>query len=395
MMDWIGRVWNAYKHKLTSKLFGVVCLHTKQQKRGTALIAYTVAPFLQAPWEYLTDPHTSYWECEEMVRILLSEGYDVDVVDASNIEFVPSYPYTVAIDVKQNFKRWKSVLPVTCVKIMHITASESRAQNEAERLRLLRLKERRGVQLPMARQEIEGSNPEYADFLEGFGNGAVHQTYACFGKSIYSIPISVAEMFPFPEKKNWDRARSHFLFFGGGGAILKGLDLLVEAFALMPEATLHIIGPAGFEKGFCDIYQKELALPNIVRYPRPRISADGRMWLGDRPFSTVADICGTLLYPSASEGTSGAVVQAMHAGIFPIVTPRTGLHNSAPARLLGEDVDVDKIIRVVREVLVMPPENLRQQAYDAWLFARQRYTRQAFTDVYRGFVRRVIGTHQS
>ena len=57
----------------------------------------------------------------------------------------------------------------------------------------------------------------------------------------------------FPKNKNFESSRKHFLWFGGGGAILKGLDLVVETFASLPHLQLSIIGPSAYEKEFEEI----------------------------------------------------------------------------------------------------------------------------------------------
>ena len=64
------------------------------------------------------------------------------------------------------------------------------------------------------------------------------------------------EQYDFPKNKNFNEARKHFLWFGGGGAILKGLDLVVETFASLPHLQLSIIGPASYEKSLRKYMQK-------------------------------------------------------------------------------------------------------------------------------------------
>ncbi len=251
--------------------------------------------------------------------------------------------------------------------------------------RLKNLEERRNISLSPARIEPKSQNPAHADFLEGFGNKTVHQTFSEFNKPIYPIPISVAQTFEFPQEKNFTDTRKHFLFFGGGGAVLKGLDLVVEAFAELPHLHLHIIGPAAYEKEFEQTYAKELTLPNISRDCRPRIDKDGNMTVNGVPFIDIANTCATLIYPSASEGTSGAVVQAMHAGVIPMVTPQTGLSEDAPAVTL-ENPTVDTIRTEVQKIATTPPETLSRIARDAWTYAREHHTKKTFSTAYECFI---------
>ena len=71
------------------------------------------------------------------------------------------------------------------------------------------------------------------------GNDFTESTFRYANKRIFRLPIPAACTFPWPDGKNWERARQRFLFFSSGGMIRKGLDLVLEAFARMPEYTPH------------------------------------------------------------------------------------------------------------------------------------------------------------
>lgn len=382
--------FQAYKNKITNKFFGIARLPARGEKKGEVLLSYLVAPFTLAPNEHFTDPHTNYWECLEIARLFSMRGYGVDIINANNTTFVPKKDYKFCIDVSQNLERLQDKLPTSCKKIMHVTASYCKFQNEAEQKRLKDLFDRRGVTLKPQRVEVVTKNPAYADFLEGFGNSSVHNTYAEFGKDIFPIPISVAKMFDFPEKKDFESARRNFLFFGGGGAVLKGLDLLVEAFADMPEFHLNIVGPAAYEKDFEEAYAKELSLPNITRYPRPKIyykdKEIGDLMVGDKKFTDITNTCATIIYPSASEGTSGAVIQAMHAGVIPVITPQTGLREEAPGILMETNPTIESIKDVVRSIASLSEEEIKTLSRRSWEYVREHHTKETFTAAYNDFI---------
>jgi len=386
-------------NKLSNRYLGVVHVPAQGVSReGRVLLSYLTGPFTRLPWQRFTDPHTNYWECAEIARLFAVRGYNVDIIDASNITFVPNKAYDIVVDVRQNLERLAGRLPTSCKKVMHITSSESSFQNAAEARRLTDLMKRRGTCLLAQRVESGLNNPAHADFLEGFGNTTVHATFSRFNKPIHRIPISVAQMFDFPDHsmKDFSSARKHFLFFSGGGAILKGLDLLLEAFMKMPEFHLHIIGPAANEVEFSKVYARELSLPNIHRYPRPRITMNRgveKMMVGEKKFMDIANRCAAIIYPSASEGTSGAVIQAMHAGIFPIVTKQTGLDEGAPAIILTSgtsDMLVEDIQKQVYGIAAMAPETLEAMARSAWSYVRAHHTKETFTASYAHFIDTIL-----
>ena len=383
------KIIQIFINKTTNKLFGVVHIPTNGKPKGYVLLSYITDPFILTTKEYPTNPHTNYWECLEIARLFSIRGYAIDVIDANNTNFKPHRQYKVVIDIKNNLKILLPMLPGSCKKVMHITSSFGKYQNTQERKRIEELKKRRSVSFVMQRHETESDNPIYADFLEGFGNKTVHNTFSQFNKPIHFIPISVTQKFEFPKQKNFTEARTHFLFFGGGGAILKGLDLVIEAFSTLPNLYLHIIGPASYEKEFSEEYEKELALSNIYRYQKPKISKDGIIFVGKKPFIEIANQCASIIYPSASEGTSGAVIQSMHAGIIPIITKETGLSEDSPSIII-ENPSVESIVSLAQNISKTDPEVLYKLAYDSWKFVNKHHTKEKFSEAYADLIDNIL-----
>jgi glycosyltransferase involved in cell wall biosynthesis len=190
------------------------------------------------------------------------------------------------------------------------------------------------------------------------------------------------KLFDFPESKDFESAKKNFLWFGGGGAVLKGLDIVLDAFSTMPNLTLHICGPIAIEKDFALAYKKELyETPNIHYHERIDVASD--------LFKELVDTCGSLIYPSFSEGTSGAVVQTMHAGIVPIVTPQTGIYEDAGCIIL-ENPTVESIREAARAFSALPTEIIQDKTRAIWTYARSHYTREAFSRAYAAFIDTVL-----
>lgn len=368
----------AYSNKLTNKLWGVVYMSAVGKKKGDVLISYITEPFTKAPWQHLSNLHTNYWECYEIARLFSVRGYAVDIINWNDSKFIPKKEYGVCLDIQNNLERLSHFLPKDCKKVMHIVSASADFQNAAEKNRLGELKKRRGITLTLRRQVPVSKNLAYADFLEGFGNKTIQATYTHTNKYIFPIPISAVQLFDFPEDKNFHIARKHFLWFGGGGAILKGLDLVLEAFAKNPSLNLHVCGPVAVEKDFTKAYKKELyETSNIHFYGRIDVTTDA--------FKKLADTCGALIYPAFSEGTSGAVVQTMHAGVVPIITPETGIHEELGGIIIRNPT-IDSISEAANEFSSLPAEKIRAMAHDIWSYARTHYTREAFSEAYAYFI---------
>lgn len=377
----------AYKNKITRKLFGVVHLHTKKTKKGVVLISLMTAPFVGVPGKNYTDPHPNYFACEEMARSFLVRGYDVDVIDWDNDTFIPKKKYIACIDSQRNLERLAGILGSECKKIMYVTASRPAFQNEAEEKRIDALEKRRGVRFSVKRVERPSENARFADFLQGSGNKSVRDTYGDLSDKIVPIPIASMEFYNYPEHKDFTEARKHFLWFGGGGAILKGLDLVIEAFAEMPEYTITLVGPAAFEKEFVAEYQHELALPNVERYPRPVIRAGGNM-VGNKKLEDVMKDCVAVVFPSASEGHGASVVQAMQAGLIPVVTAASGIEEQV-AHLI-EKPTVEAVKNAVRKIANTDPQILAKESRRIWEFARTNHSKEMYAKRFGNFIDNVL-----
>ena len=390
MRGTFGQHAKAYLNKLQNKLFGVIHLKTGAPvRKGDVLLSFMNDPFTLAPGEFFTDPHPNYWAIEEIARIFLARGYNVDSINWDDRKFIPKKKYAVCVDMQYNLERMSKYLPKNCVKIMHIVASYPEFQNKAENERILALEKRKGVKLSAKRADPLTSNPAAADFIEGYGNKTVHGTYRKFGKEIFPIPVPAMDTYDFPENKDFEKAKKHFLWFGGGGAVLKGLDLVVEAFAELPHLNLTIIGPAAFEKDFEKIYGRELNLPNISRHGRPHVNKKGEIKINGRDLSSFFNECAATVYMSASEGGGGATVHAMQAGLVPIVTLNTGINERAPSVVVSEPT-VENIKKAVEEFASTPAERIREMSKSAWSFAREHHTKEAFTRKYEKFLDNIV-----
>ncbi len=378
-------IFEAYRNKIAVKLGKPVTVRALGAKKGAILLSYLSSPFTLTPKERKTDPHTSYAECIKIAELFSKRGYDVDVIDWDNTTFIPKKPYKVCIDIQKNLERLEHLLPRDCKRVMHIVSAYSEFQNEAEAKRLRRIKSRRDIQLIPRRQEYVSLNPKYANFLEGFGNKTIQATYARFGKSIFPIPASVAHEFSFPDSKDFEKVKKTFMWFGGGGAVHKGLDLVLEAFSRMPGTKLHIIGPITKERDFIDAFANELSSPDLILHDRPKVNAQGHMIVGNQLFSDIANECVAIIYPSCSEGTSGAVIQAMHASLIPVITPETGIAEDAPAIVLKE-TSVESIQAEMQKMMNTSDDVLRSKAYDVWSYVRKHNTMEKFEEAYTQFI---------
>jgi glycosyltransferase involved in cell wall biosynthesis len=354
----------------------VVSLKPDGRPRGNVLFSYISAPFLLKPGEPMPTSHTHYWESWRMATTFLELGYNVDVINYTNQTFLPEKDYAVVVDVRRNLERIAPLLNGDCIKVMHLDTSHLLFHNAGEASRLLALQQRKGVTLQPRRFAMPNWGIESADFATMMGNGYTSRTYAYANKPIYCLPISTPLLYPWHDQKDYEACRKRFIWFGSGGMVHKGLDLVLEVFASMPDYHLTICGPVEREKDFERAYYKEL-------YQTPNIHTVGWVDVTSPEFAAITNTSIGLIYPSCSEGQCGGVVTCLHAGLIPIVSRESGVDVSADFGVYLESCSLEEIRSAVRRVSTLPGQQLQRMARNAWEYARARHTRERFAAEYR------------
>jgi glycosyltransferase involved in cell wall biosynthesis len=390
---YLAKSRNAKSLEQLEKSTKVISLKPEKPSQGNVLLSYYLGAFLLEPgqpvprdhWFYW---HPNYWECLQMARTFLELGYSVDVIDWTNNTFVPQKNYAFFIDVRWNLQRLARRLNKDCLKIMHIDVAHRLQENAAEANRLLALQQRKGVTLVPRRFEVPNLGIEHADCATMYGNEFTLNTYSYANKPIYRVPISTTVLYPWPEEKDFQACRNRFLWLGSTGLVRKGLDLVLDAFAEMPEFDLTVCGPIQRERDFEKAYYKEL-------YQTPNIHTVGWIDTASPEFIEITKNCIGLVYTSCSEGGGGSVIVCMHAGLIPIVNYESSVDVDDAYGVMLNESSIEEIKKAVWTISSLSTQQLRERARRAWEFARANHTREKFADEYRKVVTKIIASHYS
>ena len=364
-----------------------VSLKPENGCRGNALLSYIIDPFLLRHGEPLPSLHTNHWESLQIARTLLNLGYHVDVIHYSNQTFIPKRDYSLFIAARTNFQRIAQLLNKDCLKIVHLDTAHWLFNSSAEYRRCLDLQQRKGVTLRSFRSVEPNWALEYADCATILGNDFTISTYSYAQKPIFRLSVPTCTVYPWPGHKDYEACRNHFLWFGGRGLVHKGLDLVLEAFAEMPDHRLTVCGPIEKEKDFENVYYKEL-------YQAPNIHTVGWVDVSSPKFIEITNDCLGLIYPSCSEGQSGAVVTCLQAGLIPIISRESGVDVNDFGLIL-KDCSIEEIKTSICRISSLSTEELKRMSRKAWEFARANHTRERFAEEYRKFVEKIITTHST
>lgn len=371
-----------YARKVERRLFKAISLLPVSRTRGSVLLSYVTHPFAIKKSELDQTPHTNPWECLIIAEILLERGFAVDVIDWTDTTFMPRKNYVAVIDVHQNLERLAPLLDKNCVKIFYITGAHWLYQNLAELKRIDELRERKGVVLYPRRNIMPANNIENTDYATALGNGFAKETFSYVHKDIVNIPLFSTVQFPEPKQKDFKHIKNNFMWIGGGGAVHKGLDRVLEAFSRMPEYKLTVCGPVASEKDFSEYYKKEL-------YETAHIKLVGRIDVRGEQFKNIVNDSVGLIYPSCSEGQAGSVITGLHAGLIPIITRQSGV-DAEPFGLELKTASVEEIIKAVKHISSMSGDELKMQSTAVWKHAQQYHTKELYKDSYAMFIDNII-----
>lgn len=364
-----------YGRKLRGDDGKVVRLPAEGERRGAVLLSYIIDPFLLEDPARIPYSHTHFWESYTIARTWASLGFDVDCVSWTNHAFVPAQDYQVLIDVRRNLERWAPLLP-KALKVLHADTAHYSFHNPAQERRYADLARRRGAALSGHKRLPENRAAEVADAIVVLGNRFTQATYAFAGKPILHVPVSVPFTYAWTEGKDFAAVRRRYLWFGSGGLVHKGLDLVLEAFAGLPGHELVVCGPIRRERDFERAYFREL-------YETPNIRTLGWVDVAPSAFLALARTCLGLVYPSCSEGGGSSVYTCMHAGLLPLVNFEVSVDVAPEFGVLLPAVDPETLQAAVAGLSAKEPAALEAMARAARDQARRVSSKDLFAAAYR------------
>ena len=369
-------------------IFSMECISLDPDNgyKGSVLLSLWVEPFLSEVGEPVSNAHSHSWTSLQIAKTFLESGYHVDVVDYRNKSFVPEKDYAFFVAFRTNFERISKLLNNDCIKIVYLDTAHWLFNNHETFKRGLALQERKGITLTGLRIIETNMAIEYADYAIITANRFTLRTYEYAKKPLFRLPFPTCSTYPWPEAKNHASCRKNFLWFGSAGFVHKGLDLVLDAFAELPDCHLYVCGPIQSERDFEEAYRKEL-------YQTPNIHTPGWVDVEGTEFIEITNKCIALIYPSCSEGGGGSAITCMQAGLIPVVSYEASVDVEDFGIILKES-SIETIRQAIQMISTMPAEQLRIMSRKAWEHTRLHHTRERFAEGFRRVVDQVTTDRQ-
>jgi glycosyltransferase involved in cell wall biosynthesis len=353
-----------------------------KNNRGNALLIYRTMPFHLEASHPAFNFHQSMIQSILIAKALDNKGFKVDITDHSRTEPPPAGSYDLVIS--HNCSEIPSKSPYKDARKIYLASgTEHRTHNLRQKQRIQAFEGRRGkhdVELVWDGEEMPWTDS--ADAIFCFGNERIADTW----RSRFSCPVlpfqntAIRELRPL--KRNWADARNHFLFLGSRQQLAKGLDILLETFARMPELHLHVCGHFRRDKVFCEIYKKEL-------FYTSNIHAYGWVNVTGTKFKSLASRCGFTISATCAEGSPGSITNAMMMGMIPILPSEAGIDEGNGVlpfdNVLGPDLDT-----VLRNYASLSEIELEKTSNLAVSRAKAEFTDESFLRCWEGMISKIV-----
>ena len=366
----------------------VVTIFPSRQPLGRVLFSYLNYSILWKDDNTKFSGHSNKWESREIARIFQRMGFTVDAISWTDQSFVPQEEYDVIFDISTNLGRLAPFLSSKAMKLLHLTGSYAPYQNAAELERIRALQERRGIRLAPRRLvkdlELFENSLDLADMCSLIGSERTLQTFPeHYQRKITLVTVSASYT---GWKKDSDALvpeDREFLWFFGGGAVHKGLDLVLEAFAGNPDLKLNVVGPVHKEEDFFHEFRKELTqLPNIRYHGYVDPASDKFREIVSRVFCFIAPCC--------SEAISPAAATCLQIGLFPIISYEAGISLPEGQSMYLETCSAEEIALLARQAHGMHKDELHEQISSLQKFAEAQYSREKFSADMTKYLSRVL-----
>lgn len=347
-----------------------------------ALLSYIVHPFSIPRDDLRFLRHINIWRAQEIVRILNQLGHIVDVIDYRDTNFIPRKKYDLFLGHGGiNFGQIAQQLPDSTTKIYFSTGCYWKFHNEQELARFAALRERKGVDLPPDR--FINNSEEVAllasDGIIGIGNDFTKTTYVGFSPVIMINETSLSDDYYERHDKDFERGGEHFLYFAGGGAVHKGLDLLLEVFVGLKQ---HLWICSSIDQRFAEVYSDELyncSNIHLVGWVQPRSAR----------FYELMDLCNYAILVSCSEGGVQSVVECMNQGLIPVVSRACGVDVDRYGMIV-HPCTIEEIARVVLILSSYSATRCREMSLKAREAAIMGFSESAFSQSMKEAIESVV-----
>ena len=340
------------------------------------LISYTVLPFLTNK-----NSHTNAQESRIIANIFKELEFNIDIIHYTNQKKIEYKKYDVIFGFGEPFEN--SFVDKNLKRIYYATGAHVCHQNYAEikRVQEVNTKYNSNI-LPKRLVPWNWSlSTSLSDSLIVIGNEWTKSTYTKYTtKEVF--PINATALINENSKnikRDIEKTKKSFLWFGSSGLVHKGLDFCLEYFSEHSDLTLYICGP--MEDDFKEIFDAYFEKENIFYHGFTNVNS--------QKFIDIVSKCSFDILPTCSEGQATALLTTMGAGLIPIATKYSGVEVEKLGFLIDE-LDLDSIDKVVQKVIILENKEIETNSQKLIQYIETHHSLVSFETKIKTLVRRAI-----
>lgn len=357
------------------------CPIKNKQGARKIFVSYITRPFRDKRAVYASS-HQNVNEILKLYYVLDSLNYCIDWYNLdSNIECTNTYD--VVFGLEPNFVKACIANP-NALKIYYATGAYYKHQNQQIINRTNYFNSKYGVKIPYRRLIVPHLACEIADIILQIGTQETIQTYpAHLRDKVVLLDQSSHDFLAIDIKKKQSISRRDcFVWFGSSGAILKGLDLILDYFIENCTETIHLFGVV--EQDVLDAYEIKIkGCRNIFIH--------GFVDINSIFFREIMDQCGFLIFPSSSEGCPGSVINAMKLGVIPIATKWAAPDNILELGYLLPELSTEAIAESIKWTKSLNDSEFIQLIERCHSFVKTKYSIDIFETQLYSFFNKPVG----
>jgi len=336
----------------------------KREYTKNVLISYTVNPFLSNK-----NRHTNAQESRILAKVFDELGFNVDVIHYTNQKKITYEKYDLIFGFGEPFEN--SFTKKQLKRIYYATGAHVCHQNYAEIKRIEEVNNKYDSNL-LPKRLVPWNwsmSTSLSDSLVVIGNEWTKSTYKKFTtKAVYAInATALINEHAYNIKRDVDKTKKNFLWFGSSGLVHKGLDLCLEYFSKQQDLTLHVCGP--MENDFHEVFREYFEKENIIYH--------GFTDVKSQKFIDIVSQCSFSILPTCSEGQATSLLTAMGAGLVPIATKNSGVDIFKNGILINE-LNLESLASSVEKAMKFENKKLSEFSNGIEEYISKNHTLDAF-----------------
>jgi hypothetical protein len=348
---------------------------------------------------YITDPfrnemnlsHTNSFESMEIGKAINEVGFNVDIADYDYEGRIDYSRYDLIFGfgeplINSFYKRGKKI-----VTVYYGTGMQINTQNNNTLNRVKEVFDKKGVWLPGSGRIVNKAwsiQTTLVDAMILLGNEEVTKTYSPYFKGkIYNIPALYYKVTNYDEiisSKAFNKAKTHFLWFGSSGMIHKGLDLLLEIFSKQEVIHLHICGPLDGEPEFKQTYNNELFKTANIHY-------HGFISLNSVLFKELLQECAFVILPSCSEGGGASVLNVCgNGGLIPLLSKEASI-DTGESGFVFDKINIESIQFTIDQALQLTEQEIKERSKKCCELISRKHSQTNYASELRKCINEISG----